>query len=314
MAGRPRKVGLDYFELDCLLDDKVKLIQAEFGLKGFAVIVKLYQKIYGTEGYYCEWNEKILLLFLVENGLNGDSKNLINEIIKACIREGIFSEKLYKKFNILTSEGVQKRYLNATSKREEVNLKKEYLLISVGKNSNNVVINSISDGRNSINSVRNSQSKVEESKVENNIYGDSESPPAPSESLDEFYESIWKHYPVKKGKGSVSKTQKMKLQRIGYDEIIRCVERYCKEIKGEDRQFWKHGSTFFNSGYVDYLDCNYVVDTVCNSEFAEDDRFESLDISIRKELERLGIIEGQSLNLGNATEAQIVILQKAGVL
>ena len=78
MAGRHNKVGLDYFELDCLLNDKIRLIQAEFGLKGFAVIVKLYQKIYGGNGYYCEWNEDILLLFLVENGLNSDSKNLIN--------------------------------------------------------------------------------------------------------------------------------------------------------------------------------------------------------------------------------------------
>ena len=74
MAGRHNKVGLDYFELDCLLNDKIRLIQAEFGLKGFAVIVKLYQKIYGGNGYYCEWNEDILLLFLVENGLNSDSK------------------------------------------------------------------------------------------------------------------------------------------------------------------------------------------------------------------------------------------------
>ena len=91
MAGRQGKVGLDYFELDCLLNDKIRLIQAEFGLKGFAVIVKLYQKIYGGNGYYCEWNEDILLLFLVENGLNSDSKNLINEIVQACIRRDIFS-------------------------------------------------------------------------------------------------------------------------------------------------------------------------------------------------------------------------------
>ena len=39
---RPTKAGLDYFELDCHMDEKVELIEAEFGLKGFAVIVKLY--------------------------------------------------------------------------------------------------------------------------------------------------------------------------------------------------------------------------------------------------------------------------------
>ena len=167
MAGRHNKVGLDYFELDCLLNDKIRLIQAEFGLKGFAVIVKLYQKIYGGNGYYCEWNEDILLLFLVENGLNSDSKNLINEIVQACIRRDIFSGTLYKKFGILTSYGVQKRYLNAVSKRERVELKKEYLLLNAGENSKNVVINSISDGINSISDVRNVHSRVEKSRVEN---------------------------------------------------------------------------------------------------------------------------------------------------
>ena len=33
---RPIKAGLDYFELDCHMDEKVELIEAEFGLKGFA--------------------------------------------------------------------------------------------------------------------------------------------------------------------------------------------------------------------------------------------------------------------------------------
>lgn len=257
MAGRPNKVGLDYFELDCLLDDKVKLIQAEFGLKGFAVVVKLYQKIYGNNGYYCEWNEDVLFLFLVENGLSGDSKNLINEIVMACIRRGIFSEKLFNKFGILTSSGVQKRYLNATSKRENVELKKEYLLISVGKNRNNVVINSINDYRNSINYIENEQSKVEKSRVDNNNAHSCEV--HDTEPIEDFFESIWKLYPIKKGKGQVSKTKKQVLERIGFDQIKRCVERFTEDMESEnrDRKYWMHGSTFFNSGYVDYLDCNY---------------------------------------------------------
>ena len=107
--GRDYKVGLDYFELCCHLDDEVKLVQAEYGLKAFAVIVKLWQKIYGERGYYCEWNNDVLLLFMSENGMTGDSKNLVNDIVSACIRRNIFSENLFKKFGILTSSGVQKR-------------------------------------------------------------------------------------------------------------------------------------------------------------------------------------------------------------
>lgn len=35
------KSGIDYFPLDVSLDDKFELIEAEFGLTGFAVVVKL---------------------------------------------------------------------------------------------------------------------------------------------------------------------------------------------------------------------------------------------------------------------------------
>ena len=163
---RPIKEGLDYFELDCQLDDKIKLIQAEFGLKGFAVVVKLYQKIYGVHGYYCEWNEDVLLLFMSENGLSGDSRNLIEDIISACIRRNIFSEKLYMTYQILSSSGIQKRYVNAISKRVNVKLKKEYLLIDVDKNLISTDRNPVSSVRNSINDGRNSQSREEKIRVD----------------------------------------------------------------------------------------------------------------------------------------------------
>lgn len=170
MAGRPTKAGLDYFDLDCHMEEKVRLIQAEFGYKSFAIVVKLYQKIYGEFGYYCEWNEDSLLLFMSENGVSScEEKNYIKEVVSACIKRDIFSEKIYKEYGVLTSVGVQKRYFNAISKRKSVELKKEYLLISVGKNPISDNKNSINDGRNSINDVRNSQSRVEESRVDNNI-------------------------------------------------------------------------------------------------------------------------------------------------
>lgn len=74
-----------------------------------------------------------------------------------------------------------------------------------------------------------------------------------------FFEQLWSLYPVKKGKGSISDTQKQKLFKIGIDELTRAINRYIDEQKelGTDIKYYKHGSTFFNSGYVDYLDENY---------------------------------------------------------
>lgn len=208
---RPIKEGLDYFELDCQLDDKIKLIQAEFGLKGFAVVVKLYQKIYGLHGYYCEWNEDVLLLFMSENGLSGDSRNLIENIVSACIRRDIFSEELYTAYQILSSSGIQKRYVNAVSKRVNVKLKKEYLLISVDKNLISADRNPVSSVRNPINYGRNSQSREEKSREENkNSIRDTVSP---TEAIGRII-AEWNS-----------------LSRFGIKEIT-------KVTKGSQRQIW----------------------------------------------------------------------------
>ena len=254
MAGRDYKVGLDYFELNCHLDDEVKLVQAEYGLKAFAVVVKLWQKIYGERGYYCEWNDDVLLLFMSENGMPCDSKNLIREIVAACTRRNIFSERLFKEYGILTSSGVQRRYLNAVSRRERVELIKEYLLISVGKNDKNVIINSISGSRNGDAADGNGQRKEEKRKEEKNTV-------CMADAIA-LFEELWKLYPVKKGKGSVSDTQKKKLLKVGPDEMKRAIERYIRYVEGRGMDYlhYKNGSTFFNSGYIDYLDANYEPD------------------------------------------------------
>jgi len=72
---------------------------------------------------------------------------------------------------------------------------------------------------------------------------------------DSVFEYLWGLYPKKRGKGQISKTQKAKLEKIGKEQLERCIERYTSEQT--DMQYLKNGSTFFNSGYVDYLDENY---------------------------------------------------------
>ncbi len=73
-----------------------------------------------------------------------------------------------------------------------------------------------------------------------------------------LFEKLWKLYPSKKGKGQVSDTAKMRLLKIGYEEMARAIDRYKTELeKDSDWRKPQNGSTFFNSGYVDYLDANY---------------------------------------------------------
>ena len=72
-----------------------------------------------------------------------------------------------------------------------------------------------------------------------------------------MFEDAWKHYPKRRGKGQVSKSKKLALFKdVGLEQLIRCIERYKEYTKGWDMQYIMNGSTFFNSGYVDYLDAN----------------------------------------------------------
>ncbi len=77
--------------------------------------------------------------------------------------------------------------------------------------------------------------------------------------IENFFNSLWQQYPRKRGKGSVSPTQKKKLYKIGQAHLERAINRFKKEMEQEGRPIDKYpyGSTFFNSAYVDYLDENY---------------------------------------------------------
>lgn len=126
--------GVKYFPLDVHLDDRYELIEAEFGLTGFAIVVKLHQKIFSI-GYYCEWNDDVALLFTKKVGCSA-----VSEIVSASIRRGIFDESLFKKYHILTSKKIQETYFEIVSRWKKVEVKKEYLLIDATKKYKNVNI------------------------------------------------------------------------------------------------------------------------------------------------------------------------------
>lgn len=77
-------------------------------------------------------------------------------------------------------------------------------------------------------------------------------------AINDCFERLWKQYPNKRGKGQVSDTKKKTLYEIGEEKIERALKRYLDDLSKDSS--WRkpqNGSTFFNSGYVDYLDENY---------------------------------------------------------
>ena len=125
--GRPTKTGLDYFPLDVDMDDCIELIETEHGLAGFSIVIKLWQKIY-KNGYYLDWSEDVARLFA--HRINAEL-TLINSVINSCFYRNIFNESLYKSHNVLTSAGIQKRYIIAcvASKRKSISVSSDLCLL-----------------------------------------------------------------------------------------------------------------------------------------------------------------------------------------
>jgi len=124
---RPLKIGLDYFPLDTGLDEKFELLEAKHGIIGYGIVLKLYQKVYREHGYFYPWGESEQLLFC--KWVNVDI-NTVNVIINDSIKYGIFDEKMASK-GLLTSTGIQKRFIEASKRRMQLSLYKDILLVNV---------------------------------------------------------------------------------------------------------------------------------------------------------------------------------------
>lgn len=119
--------GLKSFPLAVVLEDNEKLVEAEFGIKGFAVMVKLWQAI-AAHGYYMKWDIDTQLLFISDYHLDTVGRGCVSEIVACCVRRGVFDADLFEKYQILTSKRSQETFLNATKRKEKVVIDKRYCL------------------------------------------------------------------------------------------------------------------------------------------------------------------------------------------
>lgn len=169
MAGRPIKQGIDYFPLntDFFQDVKVRKILRACGPNAVSVLICLLCNIYRDNGYYILWDEDLPFFIADEVGV---SEGCVKEILLKAVQVGFFDVEKHSAYGILTSSGIQKRFLSITNRRTETVIKDEFLI--------NVDNNSIIARRNSIIARRNAD-KVKERKKENSLSGEKESQPAP---------------------------------------------------------------------------------------------------------------------------------------
>lgn len=130
---RPQKQGLDYYPMntDFLQDIKIKKIMKAGGPQSVAVLICLLGNIYRDCGYYMRWDEDVRFLIADEVGVN---ESLVREVVNKSIQVSFFDQKMFQKHHVLTSKGIQKRYLEATARRTGVTLKPELDLVSACSN------------------------------------------------------------------------------------------------------------------------------------------------------------------------------------
>lgn len=160
---RPLKQGLDYYPMDVgfLRDIKVRRIIKSCGASSIAVLIWLLNSCYQDEGYYLRWTKDLPFIVAEDTDV---TEGHVQEVVKKALQVGFFDESMKDNYEILTSAGIQKRFLAVTSRRKSVFLRRDFALISINDDNNLVNV-----CNNSINVCNSTQSKVKESKVKKSI-------------------------------------------------------------------------------------------------------------------------------------------------
>ena len=145
-------------------------------------------------------------------------------------------------------------------------------------------------------------------------------PKKPSQAeINAHYEELWKLYPSKRGKNSVSITRRTKLYDVSISDMEKAVKRYVGELEQKGKMdYILNGSTWFNGRYEDYMDdSNFSqIDGAAPSEEKPRGRFDALSPSEMKDYISRGIInpEDESVNWFAMSEEDSAFLKSKGVI
>lgn len=248
---RPLKQGLDYFPLDVgfLQDMKVRRIIKSCGASAISVLIWLLGSCYRDEGYYIWWTEDLPFIVADEIGV---TEGCVQEVVKRALQVGFFDAGMKEKHGILTSAGIQKRFLEVTSRRKAAFLRRDFALVSI-----NVDNNSINVCNNSINVYNNEQSKVKKSKVKNINTLSSNLDGGQQKATDEiiFYlnKKTGKHYKVKTPK-TVRLIRARLKEGFTVEDFKAVIEKKCDDWLGNEKmERYLRPETLFGTKFEGYL-------------------------------------------------------------
>ncbi|MCI7739168.1 MAG: DUF4373 domain-containing protein [Lachnospiraceae bacterium] len=130
MAGRPKQ-GIDYsgwsvdiFDSDTKID---KLLDSK-GWPGFGIYFYLCQRAYKANGYFFEWSYDDCATTARKMG-GGINSGTVRETVSYCLQIDLFNKRLFDRWGVLTSRGIQRRYWAVLSERRSKIVYEEYWLL-----------------------------------------------------------------------------------------------------------------------------------------------------------------------------------------
>jgi hypothetical protein len=108
-------------------DSKIRRLKRKGNRDKFLVYLSVLKAAYGESGYYARYNQDLVLDIAEEWEFD---EEYVSNTIMDCIEIGLFSEEMFKK-GILTSKGLQERYLEMCRRSRWVNyaIREEYNVI-----------------------------------------------------------------------------------------------------------------------------------------------------------------------------------------
>lgn len=115
--------GIPYFPTPANFFDEeiMELLEAKFGILSSYIVMRLLCKIY-KEGYYISWGKEQSLIFVRKVG-GGIKEEVMEKIIELLLEKEFFNKDIYEKYGVLTSEQIQKVWLEATVYKRQNDLR-----------------------------------------------------------------------------------------------------------------------------------------------------------------------------------------------
>ena len=242
-------------DVDFLSDLKTRRLVREYGNEAIGVIIGVLVNIYRDNGYFIQADDDIN--FIIAEEVN-TQEHVVAEVVNKAVEVNFFDKKLFDSYKILTSLGIQKRYLTACARRTKVEMVQDYLLVNkedlpVNINLVNVdaeytetpvTVNPIPESVD-----RSTQSKVKETKVKETKVKDSTED---VETLEINFRKLWDLYPKKSNQFESFEFYKIAIGKgTTNKEIQTGIINYIKHlnINKTDLRYVKTDVNFFKDKY-----------------------------------------------------------------